>query len=270
MELDAGTPAPGEFHLGGIGVQVDVPTATSGDDPPAIGLQLKSLQLPGGQAQGLRPQPRLGRPARGHGRRARPRAGAGPGARPTPGRCTRSPRLLGLADDLPPLPVDQLLSVGVPALTAWLDGVLSNPTSRGGLARARSPACSPARRVQRRRRRASRSASRPATSGCARSPGRRGTCRVVPSLDLEIGGSGAQVQATVDLFRTDLGSGATQALPRLGCGPTSAATTAAAEPLALDVPAVGQTPAVQVEAVRVGVQLDERAAGRRSCWPRTG
>ena len=44
-------PAAGEFHLGGIGVHVDIPTATSGDDPPSIGLQLKALQLPGGTAK---------------------------------------------------------------------------------------------------------------------------------------------------------------------------------------------------------------------------
>ena len=254
IELDAGTPAPGEFHLGGIGVQVDVPTTTSGDDPPAIGLQLKSLQLPGGQARDFD----LSLDSADHLEdtvvelvlglvRAQAATDAGP--------LHAIASLLGLTDDLPPLPVDQLLSVGVPALTAWLDGVLSNPTSRatwlGTIADLLPGAGVSGDTVE-------------VTFGIATchfrvrtEPGPSGHLRVVPSLDLEIGGSGAQVQATVDLFRTDLGTGATQALPRLGLWAHLGRNDGGSEPLALDVPAVGQTPAVQVEAVRVGVQLDD-------------
>ena len=79
----------------------------------------------------------------------------------------------------------------------------------------------------------------------------------MPSLDVEVGGGGAAVQATVDLFRTDLGSGATLALPRLGLWAHLGRSDGGAEPLALDLPAVGPTPAVRIEAVRVGMQLDD-------------
>ena len=48
--LDEADPTPGAFHLGSIGISVDVPTAPSGDDPPLIGLTLGQLQLPGGRA----------------------------------------------------------------------------------------------------------------------------------------------------------------------------------------------------------------------------
>ena len=87
-------------------------------------------------------------------------------------------------------------------------------------------------------------------------PGPSGHLRVVPSLDVEVGGGGAGVQATIDFFRTDLGSGSTLALPRLGLWAHFGRSDGGAEPLALEVPELAPAPAVRVEAVRVGIELD--------------
>ena len=47
IQIDTSPPPPGEFHLGSIAAEVDVPTSDD-DDPPAIALTLGALQLPGG------------------------------------------------------------------------------------------------------------------------------------------------------------------------------------------------------------------------------
>ncbi len=173
------------------------------------------------------------------------------------GPLQRSPPCSASPHDLPPLPVDQLLSRGLPALTDWLDEVLGDPgdldTWLGVIADllpAGATVTGNAIEV---------------TIGIATcrfrlrtEPGPSGHLRVVPSVDVEVGDPGAVVQLTADLLRTDLGTGATTALPRLGLWAHLGRSDGGTEDLALDLDAVGPTPKVRVEAVRVGVALDDQ------------
>ena len=129
LDLDPSPPGPDDFHLGGIGLQVDVPTAPTGDEPPAIALTLTQLQLPGGAPQDFD----LGVGSAAELERTVVELVLGLVRALAPndtGPLNAVARVLGLTDDLPPLPVDQMLTEGLPALTAWLEGVLSDPTSR--------------------------------------------------------------------------------------------------------------------------------------------
>ena len=65
----------------------------------------------------------------------------------------------------------------------------------------------------------SRSVSQRVTFGSRRSPGLRATCASVPSIDIEVGSGGAEVQATFDLFETDLGTARRVRLLRWCVGP---------------------------------------------------
>ena len=238
-------------------MQVDVPTTDTGDDPPSIGLTLSQLQLPGGQPKDFE----LGLDSAEHLEDTVVELVLGlvqAQAATDTGPLHAVATLLGLTDDLPPLPVDQLLSRGLPALTDWLDEVLGDPgdlaTWLGVIADllpAGATVTGNAVEV---------------TIGIATcrfrlrtEPGPSGHLRVVPSVDVEVGDPGAVVQLTADLLRTDLGTGATTALPRLGLWAHLGRSDGGTEDLALDLPAAAPAiPNVRVEAVRVGVALDDQ------------
>ena len=254
LDLDPSPPPPDEFHLGGIGVQVDVPTVASGDDPPAVSLTLAQLQLPGGSPQdfdlGIASAEELEQTVvelvLGLVRALAPNDS---------GPLNTVATLIGLTDDLPPLPIDQMLTDGVTAITAWLEDVLSNPTTRATWLAAIVDLLPAGAAVQ--------GDAIAVDFGLATcllrvrtEAGPSGRLRVVPSVDVEVGTAGARVRATLDVLEADLGTGASRALPRFGVWAELGRPDGTTEPLALDVPAAAPAPAVRVEAVRVGVALD--------------
>src|SRR4029077_20132476 len=93
--------------------------------------------------------------------------------------------------------------------------------------------------------------------GVRTQPGPSGHLRVVPTFEARTGTGASRVEAVADLLEADLGGGRTRALPRLSLWAHLGRSAGGAEPIVLDLPASGPTPAVRVEAVRVGVQLDE-------------
>jgi large repetitive protein len=254
LDLDPSPPAPDDFHLGGIGLHVDVPTAATGDDRPAISLSLTQLQLPGGTPQdfdlGVGSAEELERTVvefvLGLVRALAPNDS---------GPLSAVARLIGLTDDLPPLPVDAMLADGLPALTAWLEGVLSDPTTRTTWLGAIVDLLPAGATVQDDTIAVDFGVAT-CLLGVRTEAGPSGRLRVVPSIEVEVGTAGARVRASLDVLETDLGTGSTRALPRFGVWAELGRPAGTSEPLALDVPAAGPSPAVRVEAVRVGVALD--------------
>jgi len=257
LHLDETPPAAEEFHLGSIAVSVDVPTATD-DDDPQIGLKLGALQLPGGTLRDLDLSlTRIGELddialdlVLGL---VRAQAVSATG----PFQALTSLLGLGAGGAIPPLPVGQLATTGVRAITAWLDGVLADATSRAAWF-AELAGLIPGSTV------AASGDAVEVTAGDAQflvgvrtQPGPSGRLRVVPTVAARTGTGGSRVEAVADLLETDLGGGPARALPRLSLWAHLGRSAGGAEPIVLDLPAAGPAPAVRVEAVRVGVQLDE-------------
>ena len=131
ITVDASAPTPGAAHLGAIGFDVDVPTSDD-DTPPAFGLRLTGLQLPGAFA----PRDLVINASDADDLddalldlilalvRAQAEAlGGGPVAAVA--------GLLGLTGgSIPDFPVEQLASQGVGALAVWLHDVITAATSR--------------------------------------------------------------------------------------------------------------------------------------------
>ena len=247
----------GDVHLGSIAVSVDVPT-TDDDDDPAIGLRLGGLQLPGGTARDLDLSLSrldelddialdlvLGLV------RAQAASATGPFA------ALASLLGLGATAAIPPLPVEQLATTGVRAVTAWLDGVLADAASRTAWF-AELAGLIPGSAV------AATGDAVEVAAGDARlrialrtQPGPSGRLRLTPTVEVDLGSGANRVQAIADLLETDLGGGPTRALPRLALWAHLGRSEGGAEPVVLDLPAAGPTPAVRVEAVRVGLELDD-------------
>ena len=243
LHLDdaAGT---GDFHLGSIAVSVDVPT-TDDDDDPAIGLRLGGLQLPGGTARDLDLSLSrldelddialdlvLGLV------RAQAASATGPFA------ALASLLGLGATAAIPPLPVEQLATAGVRAVTAWLDGVLADAASRTAWF-AELAGLIPGSAV------AATGDAVEVAAGDAHfrialrtQPGPSGRLRLTPTVEVDLGSGANRVQAIADLLETDLGGGPTRALPRLALWAHLGRSEGGAEPVVLDLPAAGPTPAV--------------------------
>ncbi|HEX6786985.1 MAG TPA: hypothetical protein VF076_07290 [Acidimicrobiales bacterium] len=257
LHLDEAAPAADEFHLGSIAVSVDVPT-TDDDDDPAIGLKLGGLQLPGAAARDLDLSLSsldelddialdlvLGL--------VRAQAASATG----PFQALAALLGLGAGASIPPLPVEQLATTGVGAITAWLDSVLADPTSRaawyaelaGLIPGATVTAAGDAVTVT--------VGDADFSVGVRTQSGPSGRLRVVPTVEARFGTGANRVEAIADLLEADLGGGPTRALPRLSLWAHLGRSDGGAEPVVLDLPAAGPTPAVRVEAVRVGIQLDD-------------
>ena len=257
LHLNGAPPVPDEFHLGSIAVSVDVPTSND-DDDPAIGLKLGALQLPGGTARDLDLSLSrldelddialdlvLGLV------RAQAASATGPFA--------ALAALLGLGPSgaIPPLPVEQLATTGVRAITAWLASVLADAASRAawfGELAALIPgsavtAAGDAVAVT--------AGDAQVLIGLRTEPGPSGGLRVVPTVEAHVGSGANRVEAIADLLEADLGEGPIRALPRLSLWAHLGRSAGTSEPVVLDLPASGSTPAVRVEAVRVGIQLDD-------------
>ena len=252
--LSSSPPPPGAFHLGSVGLSVDVSTA-SGDGAPSIGLALGQLQMPGGTPRDID----LSADSIDDlddavlelvlGLIESQAAGAG-------GVLGAIAGLIGLRPGLPPLPIDQLASQGVRALVTWLDSILSSPTNRttwighlatlvGGTVNSAGDGVSFTFGIA------------TLVVGIRTAEGTSGQLTIIPFLEASVGSTGGQARAVVDLFSTQFPSGRTVALPRLALFGEIGRSANGAGAVLLDLAGVGPTPAVRVEAVRLGLGLND-------------
>jgi len=248
ITLDDTAPVAGQARLGGIGLEVELPTSPGDPAGPVFGLLLEGLQLPGA------PAPRdvhvsangadelddalldlvlslVKAQADAAGASAELSALAG---------------LLGLSDgdQVPDFPITALPARGALAIADWVRGILLDTAARtdwlGHLAGLLGGSVSGG-------------AARFDLGGAAQlelalrvDNGPTGNPCLTPALSVLLGGGAARVEARADLMRVDLVSGQAVALPSLGLW-AAAGTTAS--PL-LD------TPEARAETLRLGFALD--------------
>ena len=250
VTVDPAAPTPGDAHLGGVGLQIAVPTATGGP-PPEFGLTLRGLQMPGATA---------------------PRDLAVSAADPSelddtvldlvlgllraqaaglpPGPLPALAGLLGLRDggSVPALPFEELPTAGVQALTRWLEGVVSDAGSRaawlGELAELLGGAVS-GDEV------AITIGVADVTVGVRAIQGGDGHARLTPTVGVRVDAAAdAVIRADADLCTVDLGGGSAVALPRLALQLVLGRRPDGGSVL-IDQP-------VRIETLRAGVALDEQ------------
>lgn len=250
VTLDAAPAVPGQARLGGIGLEIEVPTAAGGANQPRFALALAGLQLPGALApQDLRVAADSAEQlddavlelVLGLVKAQADKAGAPPAIAALGG-------LLGLksGDAVLDFPIAELVAQGPIALAGWVRGIFTGTQSRTDwLAHLASliGAAPGADRVT-------------LTLGSARvvlglelATGPSGNPLLTPTLGVELGNASARVQAQAQLLRIDLASGAAVALPSFGVW--AAAGTAASPVLNVTAPTV-----TRAETLRIGFGLD--------------
>jgi hypothetical protein len=218
ITIDAAPPVPGQARLGGIGLEVDLPTSAADPKGPAFGLALTGLQLPGAAA------PRDMRvSANGTDElddalldlvmslvKAQADAAlADPALVAVAG-------LLGLRsdDEVPDFPITTLPTRGVLALADWVRGILTSEDSRRDwldhLAALLGGRCDADTVIF------GLGGAAVLTLSLRIDTGPSGNPRLTPSLAIELGDDDARVEARADVFRIDLVSGEAFALPSLG------------------------------------------------------
>ena len=251
ITTDAAPAVPGQARLGGVALELSVPTGAGGA-PPEFALRLRGLQMPGA------PSPRdlslavsdlatlessaldlvLGL--------ARAQAAALPA-----GPLAALAGLIGLGDGIavPPLPLQDLARDGVTALARWLGDTLQQAAARsawlGQLAALLGGAVNAGRvtfplgplRL---------------TIAVPAAPGATGLVRITPTVGIEWPAQpGIWLRAEAVLCSLDLGNGQALALPSLTFGLVIGAAAGGAA--LLDV--VGP-PALHVDSLRAGFGLD--------------
>lgn len=212
-------PVPGAASLAGTSVTVGVPT--SGDDDLSIALELRDLQLPGATAPRTFSLDATGVAELGTDvldlvtGLVRAQADALDLTRPELRAFAAVAGLLGLRDvpGVPPLPLAAVPTQGIDALVTWVEGVLSENTSRdawlgqlAGLVGGSLDAAGDAVSVQ----------LGPArvAAGLRVRPGTAGHPVLVPFVELSLDTrSGVRARLYADLLRADTGSGVVRALP---------------------------------------------------------
>ena len=215
ITMDADPPVPGQAHLGGIGLSVDVPTGPGGADP-VIGLQLKGLQLPGAAAPrdlvvsaadvdelddtvlelvfGL----------------VQAQAAAVGGE-----QLAAVAGVLGLASGtgVPAFPVAELADTGVAALAAWFRDVVDDAASRAAWLAQLADAVGGAvagEGVE------LAVGSTTVAIGVLVTSDAGGQPVVIPQVTVSVASGGdVRIRATADVARLDLGPGTATALPAL-------------------------------------------------------
>ena len=248
ITLDDAAPVPGQARLGGIGLEIELPTSPSDPAGPVFGLLLEGLQLPGA------PAPRdVHVSANGADELddalldlvlslVKAQADA-------TGASTELSALAGLlglsdGDHVPDFPLTALPVRGALAIADWVRGILLDAAARtdwlGHLASLLGGSVSGG-------------AARFDLGGAAQlelalrvDNGPTGNPCLTPALSVLLGDGTARVEARADLMRVDLVSGQALALPSLGLW---AAAGTAASPL-LD------TPEARTETLRLGFALD--------------
>ena len=212
-------PAPGEASLGGVSLGLGIPTTTA--DDLAVDFELRDLQLPGAQ------QPRTFALDAGSLHElgtdvldlvlglVRAQADALSGIDPALAPFRAVAGMLGLRNvpGLPPLPLADLPTRGLPALVAWVEAVLSDNTARdawlGELADLVGGTLLPAQD-------AVRVTAGPVTVtvGVRVQPGTAGHPVVVPWAEVALTPrAGARARLAADLLRADTATGRCTALP---------------------------------------------------------
>ena len=218
ITIDAAPPVPGQARLGGIGLDVDLPTSDGDSQKPVFGLSLTALQLPGATA------PRDVRVS-ADGAEALDdalldlvlslvKAQADAAAANSPIAAVGG--LLGLksGDAVPDFPITLLPGQGVLALADWVRGILGGTTSRAdwlGHLAALLQGTRVGDAVQ-----FNLGGSAVLTLGLRVDTGPSGNARLTPSLGIELGNADARVEARADVLRIDLVTGEAFALPSLG------------------------------------------------------
>ena len=248
ITVDSSPPVPGVARLGAIGLDVDLPTSTGGADP-VFGLSLDGFQLPGAQA------PRSLRiAADGFDElddalldlvlslvREQALAAGGTALGAVAG-------LLGLgADAVPDFPITEIPTLGVHALAAWMEDLISSPASRQAWLDHLAVLLEGSRDEDT----VAFDLGGDATLhlGIRVDTGPSGNTRLTPTLGVELGNDDARVEARADLCTIDLVTGAAVGLPALGIW------AAAGRPgnLVLDV----DDPIIaQADTLRLGFALD--------------
>ncbi|MBL8301432.1 MAG: hypothetical protein JNM26_01530, partial [Ideonella sp.] len=245
--------AAGALRLGGIGLTMSLPTGPGA--PATFGLVLSGLQMPGATTpRDIRVEASsvdalddaLLDLVLGLVKAQGDAAGA-----PAPIRAFAGMLGLRSGDNVPDFPLAALLSQGVPALAAWVMGIVQTPAARtdwlghigsllggtvvGGEVQFGLGVGQLTLAL-----------SLPAVSDATGHP------LLQPRLALRYGNGVTRVQATADLMRVDLVTGSASALPAFEI---VAASGNAASPV-LDLPAAPPTPAARAETLRIGFSID--------------
>ena len=217
-------------------MSLDVPTA-SDDDDPAIGLKLGALQLPGGTPRDLDLSLSrldelddialdlvLGL--------VRAQAASATGSF----QALATLLGLGTSTTIPPLPVEQFATIGVGAITTWLDDVLADAARRaawfgelaGLIPGSTVTPTGDAVEVT--------VGDAEFVVGVRSQPGPSGRLRIVPTVEAHFGTGANRVEAIADLLEADLGGGSITALPRLALWAHLGRRKDGNEPVVLDLP----------------------------------
>lgn len=251
ITIDASPPVPGQPRLGGIGLEIDLPTSDTDAQGPVFGLALTGLQLPGAAT------PRDMRvSANGAGelddalldlvmslvKAQADTALADPALVAVAG-------LLGLrsGDKVPDFPITALPTRGVLALADWVRGILVYEGSRDDWIAHLATLLHGT--PQGDAIEFSLGGAAVLTLALRVANGPSGNPRLTPSLAIELGNDAARVEARADLFRIDLVSGEAFALPSLGVW--AAAGRSGSPILALTNPIVAHA-----DTLRLGFGLD--------------
>ncbi len=250
ITVDDSPPVPGQARLGGIGIDVDLPTSPGDTRGPVFALALTGLQLPGA------PSPRDVRVS-------------ADGAdelddalldlvmsllKAQADALTADPKLAALAgllglkngDAVPDFPITELPTRGVLAIADWVRGLLAQTGPRSDWLGHLATLIGGARvgdTVE------FDLGDATLTLGLRVDSGPSGNTRLTPTLGLELGNDDARVEARAELCRIDLVTGAAFALPSLGLW---AAAGRAASPI-LDI--TSPMPA-RADTLRIGFALD--------------
>jgi large repetitive protein len=217
ITVDADAPVPGQARVGAVGLEFDVATSPSDPVDAFFGLVLEDFQLPGVSApQTLRVS------AAGADEldnavldlvlslvRAQAEAAGGSALGALAG-------LLGLGPDaVDDFPIEQLATQGPRALGTWLEGILASAAARqawldhlatlvGGTRAGDEIALSLG------------GVNAALRLGLRTDSGPSGHIRLTATLGADVGATSPRVQARLDAFQIDLGTGEALALPALG------------------------------------------------------
>jgi large repetitive protein len=251
ITIDSGPAVPGQPRLGGIGLEVDLPTALGDPQAPVFGVSLTGLQLPGAT------EPRDVR-VRADGADQLDDAlldlvlslvKAQADATLAPPLLRAAAGLLGLRgnDRVPDFPITTLPTRGVLAIADWVRFILTDTDARndwlghlatllGGTPIADGVSFSLG-------------GAAVLTLSLRTDTGASGNARLTPSLAIELGNDDARVEARADVFRVDLVTGEAFALPSFGVW--AAAGRAGSRILDLTAPTVARA-----DTLRIGFGID--------------
>jgi len=250
VTIDGAPPQPGQARLGGIGLQVDLPTAPGDPKPPVFGVSLAGLQLPGAT------EPRDIRVSADGAEQlddalldlvlSLVKAQADAALAPPVLRAVAG--LLGLRanDDVPDFPITTLPTRGVLAIADWVRFILTDTDARtdwlghlatlvGGTPIADGVSFDLGAAVL--------------TLALRTDTGPSGNARLTPSVAIELGNDDARIEARADVFRIDLVTGVAFALPSFGVW--AAAGRAGHRILDITAPTVARA-----DTLRIGFGID--------------